>query len=228
MLAPPLILRLQYALTAAAGVLDVFCVTHLGGPFASVVTGNLVQVGSSVDGRDFDLAAGCALAVVGYAVGVAVGAAALRTAPAGWTVRTTRTVLAEFLLIAVVTAVWRVSYGDLGSTAEFAMLGLASLSMGLQSAATVASGLPGATTTYLTGTLTTAIRTMVVVPHGLASGSRPLQRLAALLAGAIAGGLMQRAALGWAPALAAGIIAAVVAIATARQRSAGAASKTGG
>jgi uncharacterized membrane protein YoaK (UPF0700 family) len=37
---------------SCAGSLDVFCVTRLGGPFASLITGNLVQVGGSVVGRD--------------------------------------------------------------------------------------------------------------------------------------------------------------------------------
>ena len=78
MLAPALIMRLQLALTAAAGALDVFCVTQLGGPFASVITGNLVQVGSSVVGRDLHLTVSCVVAVAAYAAGVAVGAIRLR------------------------------------------------------------------------------------------------------------------------------------------------------
>lgn len=217
MLAPSLILRMQYALTAAAGALDVFCVTRLGGPFASVITGNLVQVGGSIASRNFGLAGACAVAVSAYAIGVAIGATALRDGK-GWTRRTTLVGLAEFVMIALVAVLWRATAARVGSSAAYAMLGLAAASMGLQSAATVTSGLRGATTTYLTGTLTTAMRTMVAVPHGLATGSRMLERLAALLVGAIAGGLVQHVALGWAPVLPAAIVGMVVAVAVASGR----------
>jgi uncharacterized membrane protein YoaK (UPF0700 family) len=46
--------RLLTVFAAAAGCLDIVCVTRLGGPFASVITGNLVQLGrgiATVDGQ---------------------------------------------------------------------------------------------------------------------------------------------------------------------------------
>ena len=240
-LGPPLILRLQYALTAAAGALDVFCVTRLGGAFASIITGNLIQVGSAVVGSDLWLAGRCAIAVVGYAVGVACGAVALRRVPIGWTGRTTAVTVAEFALLAAVAVIWRAAYGHTGSAAyghtggaayghtggaaygqtggavQGVMLGLASMAMGLQSASTVTSGLPGAATTYFTGTLTNAIRTMVTESQGLARGSRAALRLVALLAGAVGGGLAQQLAPAWAPALPALIVAAVLLLAFTRR-----------
>jgi uncharacterized membrane protein YoaK (UPF0700 family) len=208
-LAPPLILRLQYALTAAAGALDVFCVTRLGGAFASVITGNLVQVGSSVVGSDPRLAVRCLVAVTAYAIGVACGAAALRRVPQGWTSRTTLVTAAEFVVLAAVAAIWRATFGHAGEAAKELMLGLASLAMGLQSASTVTSGLRGAATTYFTGTLTNAVRTLVTESHGLARGARAALRLASLLAGALAGGLLQQLAPAWAPVLPAAVVAAV-------------------
>lgn len=212
-LVPPLILRLQYALTAAAGALDVFCVTRLGGPFASVITGNLVQVGSAVVSVDLRLATRCAVAVAAYAVGVALGAVALRRIPLGWSGRTTLVTVAEFVLLAAVAAVWRAGGGEAGEVVKTVLLGLAAVAMGLQSATTVTSGLPGAATTYFTGTLTNAIRTVVTESQGLARGSRSALRLVALLAGAVAGGLALQIAPVWAPALPAAIVAAVAVVA---------------
>lgn len=217
-LAPPLILRLQYALTAAAGALDVFCVTRLGGPFASVITGNLVQVGSAVVSVDLRLAARCAVAVAAFGVGVALGAAALRRDPPGWSGRTNLVTAAELVLLIVVAGIWRMTYPGAGEVAKTVMLGLAALAMGLQSAATVTSGLPGAATTYFTGTLTNAVRTVVTESQGLARGSRSALRLVVLLVGAVAGGLAQQIAPGWAPALPAAIVAVVAVVALTRRR----------
>ena len=205
-LAAPVILRLQYALTAAAGALDVFCVTRLGGAFASVITGNLVQVGSAIVRPDVRLAARCAIAVAAFAAGVACGAVMLRRVQPGWTRLTTLIMGIEFLLIAAVAVLWQ---GTPTRRAIDVMLGLASLAMGLQSAATVTSGLPGAATTYFTGTLTTAMRTMVTESQGLARGSRSALRLVALLAGAVAGGVVLKLAPAWSPALPALIIGTV-------------------
>jgi uncharacterized membrane protein YoaK (UPF0700 family) len=46
---PEFVVRcLLVVLTAAAGCLDLLCLARLGGPFASVVTGNLVQLGHAI------------------------------------------------------------------------------------------------------------------------------------------------------------------------------------
>ncbi|HWL99487.1 MAG TPA: hypothetical protein VNP20_19245 [Nocardioidaceae bacterium] len=52
-------MRLLVVLAAAAGRVDVLCVTAFGGPFASVVAGNLVQLGRSIATADGQLAAEC-------------------------------------------------------------------------------------------------------------------------------------------------------------------------
>jgi len=42
------VIRLFVVLAAAAGCLDIMAMSRLGGPFASVVTGNVVQLGRSL------------------------------------------------------------------------------------------------------------------------------------------------------------------------------------
>jgi uncharacterized membrane protein YoaK (UPF0700 family) len=55
--------RLLAVLTAAAGCVDAVCVTRLGGVFASVITGNLVQLGRAIATADGTLATAATTAV---------------------------------------------------------------------------------------------------------------------------------------------------------------------
>jgi uncharacterized membrane protein YoaK (UPF0700 family) len=72
------VVPLLVVLAGASGCLDVVCVTRLGGLFASVITGNLVQFGHAVVATDARMAVGGVTAVGGYAVGVAGGTMPLR------------------------------------------------------------------------------------------------------------------------------------------------------
>ncbi|MGY0003985.1 DUF1275 family protein [Micromonospora sp. I033] len=98
--------RLLVLLAVASGVLDVVCVTRLGGFFASVITGNLVQVGRALAAADLRALAGGAVAVGGYAAGVGAGSQALHRAGQGWRRRTTAVATAEAALLVVVAAGW--------------------------------------------------------------------------------------------------------------------------
>lgn len=205
--------RLLVVLAAASGCLDVVCVTRLGGFFASVITGNLVQFGralASVDGR---LLAGGAAAVGGYALGVAAGTAPLRGVAPGWGRRTGAVATAEALLLVAVAAGWLGTGARPGYGGRLALLGVASVASGVQSAVTVSAGVRGASTTYLTGSLTDVVRGVVIDPHRFAAGSGGLSRLAGLLCGAVLGAWLLRVAPAWALALAAALVVAVVAVA---------------
>ncbi|MGC9665308.1 YoaK family protein [Planosporangium sp. 12N6] len=211
--------RLLIVLTAASGCLDAVCVSRLGGLFASVITGNLIQLGRSITTTDARLATGAATAVGGYALGVAVGTAALGRCGAGWLRRTSVVAAVEVVLLAGVAAGWLATAAHPGRLAAPSLLATAAAAMGVQSALTVSSGGPGASTTYLTGTLTGVVRTLTVDPHRFAAGAGGGTRLAALLCGAIVGALVLRVA----PSLAlvpptALVAAAVVAAALTRPR----------
>jgi uncharacterized membrane protein YoaK (UPF0700 family) len=225
------VVRLLPVLSAAAGSLDVLCVTRLDGVFASVVTGNLVQLGRAtitVDGR---LAAGTTAAVVGYALGVAAGTVALRLAATGWRRRTSLVLAGEAILLAgvavgmqlgatatVLLCLAGVAVGmQLGATATV-LLCLAGTAMGVQSAVTISSGVRGASTTYLTGTVTEAVRSLATDPRRLTPVGAPAVRLAALLGGAAAGALVLRVAPIWAPAVPVALVGAVVLVTAALGR----------
>ena len=202
--------RLLLLLAGAAGALDLFCVVRLGGPFASVITGNLVQVGRGVSAPEPRLAALAAVTVAFYAAGVAVAAVALRGRPPGWYAWTSALAAAEVVLVAAVVVGWLATDGRPGSVVSGVMLALAGGAMGVQSALSMSTGLRRASTTYLTGTLTG-------LAQGAVAPSRPagLGRLVALLAGAVAAGFVLRFAPLWTPALPLALLAAAVVLALA-------------
>ncbi|MCW2643683.1 MAG: hypothetical protein JWP76_5989, partial [Dactylosporangium sp.] len=207
------VVRLLTVLAAAAGCLDAVCVTRLGGLFASVITGNLVLLGRAIAAVDGRLAVGATTAVGSYALGVAAGTVSLRRCEAGWRRRTSIVATAEVVLLSGVAAGWLATDAHPGPSSAPLLLGLAAAAMGVQSAVTISSGVRGASTTYLTGTLTSVVRTVTVDPYRFAAGAGGAARLAALLSGAAAGALVLRVAPSWAPALPAALVAAVVVVA---------------
>jgi uncharacterized membrane protein YoaK (UPF0700 family) len=213
-----MVVRLLVVLSAAAGCLDVLCVTRLGGVFASVVTGNLVQLGRAMVTVDGRLAAGGSVAIGGYALGVAAGTLALRRDGTGWRRRTSLVLAGEVVLLAGVAAGWPATGMQPESSIAPLLLGPAATAMGIQSAVTLSSGVRGASTTYLTGTVTEAVRALVGDPHRIAAVAGPVVRLAALLCGAAVGALVLRFAPLYAPALPAALVGAVVTIAAAPGR----------
>ncbi|PZG01740.1 YoaK family protein [Micromonospora deserti] len=204
------VVRLLVVLSAASGCLDVFCLTRLGGFFASVITGNLVKFGDAIVTADTRPVAGGLAAVGGYAVGVAAATAHLRHAGTGWRRRTGMVAGAEAALLVGVAAFWFSTAERPGYAGGLALLGAASAASGMQTAVTISSGLRGASTTYLTGSLTDVVRTIVLDPHRFAAGAGGVSRLLGLLGGAVLGALTLRVAPSWTPALAAALVVAVV------------------
>jgi uncharacterized membrane protein YoaK (UPF0700 family) len=204
-----LAVRLLAVLAAAAGCLDAVCVARLGGPFASVITGNLVQLGRGIaaDGR---LAARAAVAIAGYAVGVAAGSVGLRSDTTGWRRRTSLLGMVEFALLSGVAAGWLASGGQPDAYLILLLLVLAAAAMGVQSAVTVSTGVRGASTTYLTGTLTALVGSLTSAPRRVAGRGGGAVRLAALLCGATVGAFLLRVAPLWAPAVPAVLVGAAL------------------
>ncbi|MER7459453.1 YoaK family protein [Micromonospora sp. NPDC126480] len=201
--------RRLVVLAAAAGCLDVFCVTRLGGFFASVITGNVVQFGHALVAAEARLVLGGAVAVLAYTSGVAVATFSLRRVEAGWQGRTRRVLAAESLLLAGVAAGWWATNGHPGYAATLALLAGAAVASGVQSVVTISSGIRGASTTYLTGSLTGMVRNLVLDPHRFAAGAGGAARLLGLLAGAVLGAAALRVAPRWTPVLAAALVAVV-------------------
>jgi uncharacterized membrane protein YoaK (UPF0700 family) len=146
---------------------------------------------------------------------VAAGTVSLRRCGAGWRRRTSIVVAVEAVLLTGGAAGWLATDGLPVHGSAPLILALAAVAMGMQSMVTISSGVRRASTTYLTGTLTSVVRVGTVDPHRFAAGAGGAARLAALLCGAIVGALVLRVAPSWALALPAALVAAVVVVATA-------------
>src|SRR5580693_4069177 len=197
------------ALTFASGAADVTSFTRLGSVFTSVMTGNIVLWGLAAAEGSLTLASHTAVSIVGYIAGVALGtwvAHGTKEADAepGTGVLATHVIwvlLAELTLLAGFTVGWEVCGARPAGWAQFCLLATLAAAMGMQSAAVNDMGLAQVSTTFLTGTLTGLVSSLVSpgkkTPHRL----RRYGVLAGLAAGASLGGLLVATAPDAVPAL---------------------------
>jgi uncharacterized membrane protein YoaK (UPF0700 family) len=192
-------------LTFGTGVVDVSTFLVLGHVFASVMTGNLVLLGLAAGTGDGTLARSVGTALVGYAVGVAVSGLVSRPLE-GHRHRWSALSATHLLVLAAWVVLW-VTVRDAGAAGALWTLGVAAAAMGVQSSLVRVVGGQGMSTTYLTSTLTRLVWDLG--HHARLSWGDPA-RCAALVAGAVAGGLLVGHAAVWtpAPAAAAAVLAA--------------------
>jgi uncharacterized membrane protein YoaK (UPF0700 family) len=192
-------------LTFGAGALDVLALTHLGGVFASVMTGNLALMGLGLARADIATIVHTAVAVLAYGLGVA-GGSRLSGTPGpddpAWPRRVTATLALQLVLQSGLMAGWIATQGVPMGAVQLVLLAAAAASMGLQGAAVRGLGVSLATT-YLTGTLTALIARRRVDGPGIAA-------LIAAVGGAACGGVLLTTAPIAAPLLCVGPLAAVV------------------
>jgi uncharacterized membrane protein YoaK (UPF0700 family) len=207
------------ALTFASGAMDVASFTRLGSVFTSVMTGNIVLWGLAVARGSLSLASHTAVAIAGYIAGVAGGtliAYRVRRASSGgaeepggdtdrvgagadqagadqagavsrdvrWALRT------ELVLLAGFAVGWEISGASPAGWAQFCLLAVASAAMGVQSSAVKDMGLAEVSTTYLTGTLTGLVSSLVRPDQDTPHGVRRFGVLIGLVAGASLSGLL--------------------------------------
>ena len=204
------------ALTFGSGAADVASFTRLGGVFTSVMTGNIVLWGLAAARGSLSLASHTAVSIAGYIAGVAGGtwvAHGVKDRPASGSalasasgedvlpVHVIWVLLAELTLLAGFTVGWEVSGAAPAGWAQFALLATLAAAMGMQSSAVKDMGLTEVSTTYLTGTLTGLVSSLVSpgqdTPHGL----RRFGVLIGLVAGASLCGLFVATAADGVPAL---------------------------
>ncbi len=207
-------------LAFGSGAVDALSFAALGAVFASVMTGNLVLLGLALIRLRPGPIVETVTAIAGYVAGVLAAAAWLRRTAFGerdpWPVRVVVTLAAVPAVQAAVLAGWLAGAARPSPAAQVMLLALSSFAMGVQSAAVNALPVPGAATTYLTGTLTSLATEM-------ATGGTPvtLRRLAVLgaaLAGAALDGLLLTWARPAAPALPLAVTLAVLVVIIARDR----------
>jgi uncharacterized membrane protein YoaK (UPF0700 family) len=202
------------ALTFASGAMDVASFTRLGEVFTSVMTGNIVLGGLAVAQRSLSLASHTAVSIAGYIAGVAGGTwvvhgfraagdkpgdeeglASVLPAHVLWAL------FAELILLAGLTVGWEITGARPAGWAQYCLLAVAAAAMGVQASAVNEMGLTNVSTTFLTGTLTGLVSSLVSpgqdTPHGL----RRFGVLIGLAAGAGLSGLLVATAAAVVPAL---------------------------
>jgi uncharacterized membrane protein YoaK (UPF0700 family) len=150
-------------LTFVTGAVDAIGFTRLGGVFTSVMTGNMVLLGVSAGKGDVSLAIHTGVAFIAFVLGGLAGArvAGHATKDQDFWPRPILTALVLELGVLGVFAIWweTVAAAPTGA-AQYAMLGVNAVALGIQSAAVLRFGISGLSTTYLTGTLTQLVASL--------------------------------------------------------------------
>jgi len=202
------------ALTFASGAMDVASFTRLGEVFTSVMTGNIVLAGLAVAQRSLSLASHTAVSIAGYIAGVAGGTwvvhgfraagdkpgdddgrASVLPAHVVWAL------FAELILLAGLTVGWEITGARPAGWAQFCLLAAAAAAMGVQASAVNEMGLTNVSTTFLTGTLTGLVSSLVSPGQETPHGPRRFGVLIGLAAGAGLCGLLVATAPDSVPAL---------------------------
>lgn|GEM_PF-1363358 len=184
-------IQVAAALTFGTGAIDVATLTHLGGGFASIVTGNLIMTGLSLVHADTAAAAHASTAVAGFVSGVAVGTRATRSSaehPSRWPPGVTWLLLVELLTLCGFGIGWVATSAAPTGPAQLGLLATAAVAMGLQTAAIRRVGVP-LSTTYLTGAMTGVVAGLTGAPRSRCEPAAVASLLAAI-GGAIAGGMV--------------------------------------
>ena len=177
MISPRRHVTVALLLAAASGAVDLVAIVLLGGAFAGVVTGNLVNLGRGLVVPDPRLIVPVAVAVGGFSVGVAVWARVWRRVPEALA----GPLAAELAVLLAALAMGLATDGQPPSV----VLGLVSVALGGQSVV----GLRLQTsTTYMTGILTGGLHDLAArgFRAGGGTAANAVGRLVALVGGAAA------------------------------------------
>jgi len=144
------------ALTWAAGNIDAISYFGLGHVFTAMMTGNTVLLGLALAQGEVLAALRSILALVGFSVGVFVGALIVEreSQPPDWPAVVTNAIALEAAILGIFAGTSFLMGGAGVTAVTYFLIFLLAIAMGIQSAAVRRLGVPGIATTYLTGTLT--------------------------------------------------------------------------
>lgn len=184
--------------------MDALSYLALGHIFTANMTGNTVLLGLSVIQGDAAGAGRATLALGGFLLGGAIGAAIAYRGrhEHRWPHGVTVALIVEVVLLAMLAS---------SRSASIAVrIALAAIAMGIQSAAARRLDILGVATTFVTGTLTSLIS--LIVRHGVRTSGHGKRFLGAVWVIYVAGAMAAGAALQLTPAFALLVPAVVVAI----------------
>jgi uncharacterized membrane protein YoaK (UPF0700 family) len=209
------------ALAVVSGATDSLGFLALGGVFTSVMTGNMVLLGTSVGRLDSKLAVHSVVAIVCFVLGCVAGARIAGAAQPDdpvWPSAITRAIWVESGAILVFAITWWSSGSHPGASIQLVILVVNAFALGIQSSAVLRFGVSGLSTTYLTGTLTTLV-TRLTHRHRFRDVLPSAIILAGLITGAAVMAVLLRFARPVAPALQLGGITVALLLGTSVHRS---------
>jgi uncharacterized membrane protein YoaK (UPF0700 family) len=208
------LLPAMLALTLVTGVVDAASYLKLGHVFVANMTGNVVFLGFAIAGAREVSAASSLVAIAAFLAGAFAGGRLAASSPAhrGVMLRAAGRIQVALVVVALLLAL--VLATPLSSGARYALVVPLALAMGVQNAVAQRLSIPELTTTVLTRTLTGMASEARLIGGPGAKLGRRLLAVAAMLAGAVAGGLLAlevsiAAAIGLAAALAAAVTIAI-------------------
>ncbi|MGB6644341.1 MAG: YoaK family protein [Candidatus Cybelea sp.] len=155
-----------YGLSLAAGCVDAISFLRFGDVFTANMTGNTVLLGIAIASRVGLVSNGLGigpplLAIGGFVTGASVTLPALRN---GFDARRAALlVFAEAVLVAFAGSAFAIFHGQF---VVALCIVLVSIAMGVQSIVAFKAGIPGISTTYVTGSLVTAVTSLFASgPH---------------------------------------------------------------
>ncbi|HEX9599224.1 MAG TPA: YoaK family protein [Gaiellaceae bacterium] len=183
---PPLLLTL----TVVTGLVDATSYLKLGHVFVANMTGNVVFLGFGIAGAG-GISVWASLTALGsFLLGGIVGGRIGARWSSNRGRHLTATTSTELLLVAVALIVAALSTHHIGTSSRYAVITLLAIAMGVQNATARKLAVPDLTTTVLTMTLTgLAADAALAGGHGSKLGRRALS-IAAMLLGALVGGLL--------------------------------------
>jgi uncharacterized membrane protein YoaK (UPF0700 family) len=143
-------------LTWAAGTADAVSYFGLGHVFTAMMTGNTVLLGLALAQGQLLAAARSILALLGFALGVTVGAIVVEhdESESEWPRAVTAAFALEAAVLLVFAALWFWSGASRAAQTVHGLIVLLGTAMGIQAATVRRLDVPGIATTYITGTIT--------------------------------------------------------------------------
>jgi uncharacterized membrane protein YoaK (UPF0700 family) len=183
---PPLLLLL----TVVTGVVDATSYLKLGHVFVANMTGNVVFLGFGIAGAG-GISVWASLTALGsFLVGGIVGGRIAAESATGRARHVTVATATQLLFVAGALVIAALAGDNLGTGSRYALIVLLAIAMGIQNTAARRLAVPDLTTTVLTMTLTgVAADSQLAGGHGSKLGRRALS-IAAMLLGALIGGLL--------------------------------------
>jgi uncharacterized membrane protein YoaK (UPF0700 family) len=181
---------MMIALTFVTGVVDAASYMRLGHVFVANMTGNVVFLGFALAGASGLSTASSLVALASFLIGAVAGGrlCARSGAHRGHLLRAASAVQVTLLALALVFALTATE--PLHTGARYALLVPMALAMGVQNAAAQSLAVPELTTTVLTRTLTGLASEASVVGGPGSKLGRRVVAVAAMLLGALTGGLL--------------------------------------